>query len=123
MAPPRTISYALFFPALILNLVIIGALGYDISSAIQDVIYTDTTASIGPALGLIFVGLESLYLIIAIILTFAHVSVPSLAMILVNSFYLIPYYIGRTVSLGTIIDFNYWWQGGICYYRGISEED
>jgi hypothetical protein len=69
------------------------------------------------------VGLESLYIIIAIILTFAHVSVPSLAAILVNSLYLIPCYIGGTVSLAIIYDYfkrNF----GTCNYRGIiSDED
>ncbi|KAJ7218893.1 hypothetical protein C8J57DRAFT_1537253 [Mycena rebaudengoi] len=122
MAPPRTISYALFFPALILNLVVFGALGYAISSAIQDVIDTEGEGSGFPVLGLVFAGLESLYIIIAIILTFAHVSVPSLAAILVNSLYLIPCYIGGTVSLGIIYDYfrRYF---GACNYRGISDDD
>ncbi|KAJ7292465.1 hypothetical protein C8J57DRAFT_1210241 [Mycena rebaudengoi] len=139
MAPPRTISYALFFPALILNLVVFGALGYAISSAIQDgepgvsrprvvqlslfvVIDTEGEGSGIPVLGLVFAGLESLYIIIAIILTFAHVSVPSLAAILVNSLYLIPCYIGGTVSLGIIYDYfrRYF---GACNYRGISDDD
>ncbi|KAJ7284456.1 hypothetical protein C8J57DRAFT_693201 [Mycena rebaudengoi] len=122
MSQPRTISYALFFPALICNLVVIAALVYPTTSAIQDVVYTDGT-TIGPFLGLIFAGLESLYLIIAIILAFAHVAVPSLAAILVDSLYLIPCYLGGTLSLG-IITFSYIGQQyGSCYYRAISDRD
>jgi hypothetical protein len=36
MSQPRTISYALFFPALICDLVVIAALVYPTTSAIQD---------------------------------------------------------------------------------------
>ncbi|KAJ7231757.1 hypothetical protein C8J57DRAFT_1533415 [Mycena rebaudengoi] len=124
MPPTRTISLALFTPALVLNLVVIGVLGYAISGAIQDVIYTDGEGSIGPALGLIFAGLESLYLIVAILLTLAHVSVPSLAAILLDSLYLIPCYIGGAVSLGILIDYNYFGgpEEGSCYSDRISVE-
>ncbi|KAJ7291997.1 hypothetical protein C8J57DRAFT_1274356 [Mycena rebaudengoi] len=118
MSQPRTISYALFFPALICNLVVIAAMVSPTTSAIQDVVYTDGI-TIGPFLGLIFAGLESLYLIIAIILAFAHVVVPSLAAILVDSLYLILCYLGGTLSLGLIIHFDYIGQQyGSCYYRG-----
>ncbi|KAJ7125161.1 hypothetical protein C8R44DRAFT_874994 [Mycena epipterygia] len=91
MSQPRTISYALVVPALVLDLFVIAIMGYAASGAVQDKVYTNGGGIIGPLIGLIVAGLETLYLTIALLLTAATVAVPALAAILVDSL-LIPCY-------------------------------
>ncbi|KAJ7712932.1 hypothetical protein B0H14DRAFT_3523675 [Mycena olivaceomarginata] len=86
---PRTIKYALAIPSLICSLIVIISMGYLSSSNFQDRIYTDGIGGVGPAADLVVGGLETLYLIIAISLTFANIVVPTLAGILVDSLFLI----------------------------------
>ncbi|KAJ6533579.1 hypothetical protein B0H19DRAFT_1186308 [Mycena capillaripes] len=69
-------------------------------------------------------GLETLYLMVAISLTFANIVVPTLAGILVDSLLLIPCYIVGIILPGFFI---YWddlgKEVGSCYYRGPISQD
>jgi hypothetical protein len=56
-------------------------------------------------------------------LAFAHLAVPPLVAIVIDSLYLIPCYLGGILSLGFLINFDYIGeQYGSCYYRGLSND-
>ncbi|KAF7348989.1 hypothetical protein MVEN_01419900 [Mycena venus] len=104
---PRTIKYALAFPSLICSLIVIIAMGYLASSDFQDRIYTDGLGPVGPLTDLVVGVLETLYLIIAISLTFTNIVVPTLTGILVDSLLLIPCYIIGISLPGSFIYWDY----------------
>ncbi|KAJ7448991.1 hypothetical protein FB451DRAFT_1288338 [Mycena latifolia] len=101
MSQPRTISYALTVPAIVLDIVVIALMGYAASGAVQDQLATDGFGPIGPYVCLTAAALETLYLAIALALLAA---VPTLAVILLNSLFLIPCYLAGIIGLGNTID-------------------
>ncbi|KAJ7838507.1 hypothetical protein B0H14DRAFT_2588544 [Mycena olivaceomarginata] len=115
---PRTIKYALAFPSLICSLIVIISMDIFLALTFRIGFTPMGSGGVGPAADLVVGGLETLYLIIAISLTFANIVVPTLAGILVDSLFLIPCYI-----IGIILPsfFIYWdYLGkvvGSCYDR------
>ncbi|KAJ7873160.1 hypothetical protein B0H13DRAFT_2280146 [Mycena leptocephala] len=123
---PRTISYALTVPALIANLVIIITMAYLMSPAFEQGTKLDTDGDLflGPLIALIITGIETLYLIIAIVLTVTNVAVPALAAILLDCLLLIPSYIVEIILVGILNDGWQWPIQNGCYPKpGSSVED
>ncbi|KAJ7593363.1 hypothetical protein C8J56DRAFT_930894 [Mycena floridula] len=120
---PRALNYGIYLAVFIINALVLVTMGYSMSGAIQDKIYTDGTGFLGPMIAAIITAIGIVYVTVILILIRKNVVIPPLASILVDSIILIPGYIIGIVMVGLFVDWEFLGSHvGSCNFRSADDK-